>query len=329
MRIMIVGAGLSGLACARRLQAAGHEVALYDKGRGPGGRLSTRRAETPLGTLRFDHGAQYLTATRDAFASLLSMLEADGVVARWAGRIVDRSLAGRVGDAPDRPRYVGVPGMNAVVKHLANGLDVSWGQRVAVLSGEPGRLHATLDDGDEVGPFDQIVVAVPAEQAGDLLRPLAPALAVEADAVRSTPNWTLMLAFDQPLAVAFDGYRDRAGAPLAWLARNTSKPGREGEGAETWVAQASPDWSSAHLEWSPEDVTADLVARFRALTDAPAPVYSAAHRWRYAQVSTPTGVASAHDPLVGLGVCGDWRLGPRAADAWESGEDLARKLIST
>ncbi len=326
MQIMIVGAGLAGLAGARRLHAAGHGVTLFDKGRGPGGRLSTRRAETPLGTLGFDHGAQYLPATRESFADLLASLEAAGIVARWTGRMVERVPGGLVESVSETPRHVGVPGMNAVVRYLSEGLGVHWGQRITALQGGPGRLHALLETGDTVGPFDQAVVAVPAEQAGDLLRPLAPALAVKADAVASAPNWTLMLAFEQRVSVAFDGCRDRTGAPLAWLARNGSKPGRTD--TEAWVAQASTDWSRAHLERSPDEVAKELTAQFCALTGAPVPVHAVAHRWRYAQVTRPVGVPSVHDPEAGLGVCGDWCLGPLAADAWESGEDLARTLLS-
>jgi predicted NAD/FAD-dependent oxidoreductase len=62
MDFAIIGAGMAGLACADALKEAGHNVALFDKGRGPGGRMSTRRMETPLGEVAFDHGAQYFTA---------------------------------------------------------------------------------------------------------------------------------------------------------------------------------------------------------------------------------------------------------------------------
>ena len=62
MRIAIVGAGLAGLSCAQALRAGGADVQLFDKGRGVGGRMATRRVDTPLGPATFDHGAQFLTA---------------------------------------------------------------------------------------------------------------------------------------------------------------------------------------------------------------------------------------------------------------------------
>ncbi len=49
----IVGAGIAGLAAARQLQSAGHEVQVIDKGCGVGGRMATRRIKGA----RLDHGA--------------------------------------------------------------------------------------------------------------------------------------------------------------------------------------------------------------------------------------------------------------------------------
>ncbi|MDP3490273.1 MAG: FAD-dependent oxidoreductase, partial [Phenylobacterium sp.] len=45
MKIAIIGAGMAGLSCAEALSDAGHAVQVLDKGRGPGGRMSTRRIE--------------------------------------------------------------------------------------------------------------------------------------------------------------------------------------------------------------------------------------------------------------------------------------------
>ena len=67
-KIAIIGAGLSGATAARGLADAGHCVRLFDKGRGPGGRMSTRRIDTALGQVRLDHGAQFFTARGESFA---------------------------------------------------------------------------------------------------------------------------------------------------------------------------------------------------------------------------------------------------------------------
>ncbi|WP_296703062.1 NAD(P)-binding protein [Thiocapsa sp. UBA6158] len=80
-RIAVIGSGMAGLACARRLTEAGHAPVVFDKGRGIGGRLATRR--TPEGW-QFDHGAQYITTSSPGFQALLEQAERAGAAARWA-----------------------------------------------------------------------------------------------------------------------------------------------------------------------------------------------------------------------------------------------------
>ncbi|MEM1053678.1 MAG: FAD-dependent oxidoreductase, partial [Pseudomonadota bacterium] len=58
---LIIGAGMAGLSCGTALAAGGIDVCLLDKGRGPGGRMATRRAEIGGQAVSFDHGAQYFT----------------------------------------------------------------------------------------------------------------------------------------------------------------------------------------------------------------------------------------------------------------------------
>lgn len=51
--IAAVGAGIAGLSCATALQQAGLTVSLFDKSRGPAGRVGTRRNTD----WQCDHGA--------------------------------------------------------------------------------------------------------------------------------------------------------------------------------------------------------------------------------------------------------------------------------
>lgn len=55
-RIVVVGAGLSGLCCTRTIQRAGHEAHLYEASDGVGGRVRTDQVEG----FRIDRGFQVL-----------------------------------------------------------------------------------------------------------------------------------------------------------------------------------------------------------------------------------------------------------------------------
>ncbi|GAA4041263.1 NAD(P)/FAD-dependent oxidoreductase [Parerythrobacter jejuensis] len=301
--IAIVGAGMAGLSCATALAARGLSVTVFDKGRGPGGRMATRRAEVDGATIRFDHGAQYFTVRDPRFIAAVRGWREAGAVADW-------SAAGD--DA-----VVGTPGMNGPIRHMADGLEVHWGARVDSITrdGDGWVVRA----GETLHRFDTIVCAIPAEQAAQLLQPVAPEFAAQAAAVESQPCWALMLRFAGRLDLP-DIFR---GSAISWAARNASKPGR-GDG-ENWVVHASPEWSRTYLELAPQDVAPMLLAQLFEETGAEAtePVHSAAHRWRFAMVGKADGPAALWDADAGLGVCGDWLGGPRVENAWISGRELA------
>ena len=310
MRIAIVGAGLAGLSCGARLRDAGHAVSLFDKGRGPGGRLSHRRSQTPIGEAQFDHGAQYFTARDADFRRAVDAWARDGIAAPWPA----------AGDEA----WVGVPGMNAPAKALAAGLDISLAARIEHLAREGDGWHLS-GEGVAAGPFDAVVVAVPAEQTGALVRPLAPGFADAADTTPAEPCWTVMAAFPSRLPIAGDVVKRQG--PIVWAARDSAKPGRSGP--ESWVVQASPDWSRAHLEDTPAAVVPKLLAALGVVAGGPLPepAVAAAHRWRYARSGT-LGRDDLWDAAIGLGVCGDWLLGPRVECAFVSGYRLAGAMTA-
>ncbi len=311
MRIAIVGAGMAGLACADALKHAGHCVAVFDKGRGPGGRMATRRLQTSLGEVAIDHGAQYFTARDPAFEQLVAMWRDLEIAVPWP-------LVGA--DA-----WIGVPGMNAIIKQMASAHAVSWSHLVTAMARKNNQWWFAGKTG-EIGPFDAAVLAIPAEQSAAILSLHDFSMARIALLARSQPCWTSMFVFDRPLDDLPTMIRHRGA--IGWAVRNSAKPGRRGP--EAWVVQASGTWSLAQIEASPEHVSAMLCA---ALSDAmgcpiPQPVAAVSHRWRYA-LSAGTGNGALWNPSIGLGVCGDWLLGPRVECAWLSGRMLAQRCLNS
>jgi predicted NAD/FAD-dependent oxidoreductase len=306
--IVIVGAGMAGLACATALHRAGQRVALFDKGRRPGGRMSTRSLATPLGDASFDYGAQYFTARDAGFRRCVDGWIEAGLAAPWP--------------AAGEDAFVGVPGMSAPVSEMACDLDVAWSTRVTAVSHRDSGWDILLEDG-RTTRADTLVIALPAEQAHSILDSAAPDFAARAAAVPSEPCWTVMAAFADRLPSAQDCWR---GDPiLGWAARNRSKPFRSGP--ESWVLQAAPDWSRAHLDEDAAEVAAQLLRALSTRLGAPlpAPIAMRTHRWRYARSGS-----AAHtllwDRTLRLGVCGDWLVGPRVEAAWLSGTALAEAM---
>ena len=237
------------------------------------------------------------------------------------------------------------PGMSALLKQ--------WSQPVA----DQGRLLRETQvvrlEADKLSPkrwqlqtegpgatsrvhsgFDAVILALPSPQANALLlssqlgKPLMAALA----GVSVAPCWTLMLAFPQAIQPNLPHLGPQWNAArsthhrIAWLARESSKPGRSP--VERWTVQASPDWSQRHLEDDAERVKAKLLKAFTEVTGIrAAPPHAEVHRWRYAQTTAALGKSHLWDAASGLGACGDWCLGHRVEDGFVSGLEMALAVL--
>jgi len=314
--IAVIGSGMAGLACARALADAGRAVTLFDKGRRPGGRIATRRANDA----QFDHGAQFATARDPGFLALMHEMQAAGTVAPWPAASDERDV-----------RWVGVPGMSAMTRGLADGLSIQTGRQAAFLHPGPdgwrvrhlaatdSRPGATTETGGELaGPFDAVLLALPAPQTVPLLGEHA--FAARAAATRYAPSWTAMAIFD-PKLDGPDVVRSKDG-PVGWAARQSSLPDRPAT-PDAWVLQATAAWSRDNLEREAADVAPELAKAFTHAT----PATVAATRWRYAQVEQAAGEPCFWDPRARIGACGDWCLGGRIEAAWLSGRALAAAVL--
>ena len=353
-RVVVVGAGIAGLMCARELTSAGVDVVVVDKGRGVGGRMATRR----FGGAVFDHGAQYFTARPPWFTTEVQGWESSGVVSSWFD---DDGLAWR-----------GVPSMTAVAKDLARGGDVRvstavtavspgdaspW--RVAVMAGgagggEPGtRASEPGTREDEVAfDADAVVVTAPVPQAlaildaggvvlgADVTRRLAavtydPCLAVlavlDGPSGMTSPGWWRQSDGDGSGDSGGDDAGDSAGI-VAWVADNQLKGISE---VPALTVHCTIDASVAMFDDDADGVIATVLDAVGQLPGHPGGgrgvVATQLVRWRYARVATAdpgpclvTDVEGA-GPLV---VAGDGFGGPRVQSAAQSGLAAAHQLIA-
>ncbi|MCB9779668.1 MAG: FAD-dependent oxidoreductase [Alphaproteobacteria bacterium] len=327
--VAVVGAGIAGLICARTLHDHGCRVTVFDKGRGPGGRTSTRRATIGADPVRFDHGAPAFAVDDPRLGRFVHSWRTEGRVVRWQGKAVRFRDGAAVPD--DQPRWIAQPRMSALAAHLAADLSVRPSVRVARIAHQGG-LHLWDEAGAALGRFDRVVLAVPGPQAAPLLEP-CPALAAAARAAVMAPCLTAMLALDAPLAVDWDLARFDDHPVLETAHRCSAKPGHEGP-LETWVLQATAAWSARHLERPLDDVAAALADALQTLAPAGI-VWQQGHRWRYARSTGPGVGPRGHlwDADLGIGACGDWCRPSADLDhgvqaAWLSGVSLAGAMLT-
>ena len=345
LTVAVIGAGIAGSACARALSLAGHAVHVFDKSRGPGGRLATRRLEwvDPFGqtrTTRFDHGAVGLTARSASFRAFVASAVDAGWLAEWTPALAPGSLP--LDDSAGQ--YVGVPGMPELCRRLLDGSAASWSHSVQGLHKGP-RGWQVEAAGERLGtPFDIVVSALPPAQAAPLLAAHRPDWARDASVVQMQTCWTLMGVADADeqakgqtpeqapeRPAGWDLARPPQGV-LAWVLRNDKRPGRERVAGEAhWVLHARAGWSREHLEQPAAWVQAQMQTALAEWLGRPVEWrHCAVHRWRYAvplvQHAEPAGQCW-WDGEQGLGVCGDFLGSPGAEGAWLSAQSLAAALL--
>lgn len=135
--ILIVGAGMSGLAAASSLDPRRFQILVIDKSMKIGGRLASKK----IGKARFDYGAQFMTAREPQFLALMKKCEKLGLIKQW--------FTSGSGKQQRHPRWCGLPGMIAVAEHLAGPLQFCPGQRLATIECVNDRWLARTTTGNE------------------------------------------------------------------------------------------------------------------------------------------------------------------------------------
>lgn len=311
---------MAGLSCARTMRRAGYFVEVFEQDRIIGGRMATTR----LGLETFDHGAQYVTARSASFKNYLDELVGLGYAARWNPRA---SIGGEEGGGQMLPWHVGTPGMASLVRPMAESVRIHTGRKVHTLEKIDKGWHIWFEDQTSVGPFNVAVVAVPAPQARLLLGPLDE-LAQPLSRVRMAPCWALMVRLEEKTLPDQDVFSDMSEV-IRWISRNNTKPGRSARG-ETVVVHASPTWSRETEDTDPEVVAEELWGEVSHVLGLPPvrPASMTAHLWRHGLVDQSLGETYLFSTEHRVGVAGDWCLGRLAEHAFDSGDRLAKAIIS-
>ncbi|MEY2849704.1 MAG: hypothetical protein RI885_2371 [Actinomycetota bacterium] len=322
MTVLVVGAGISGLACARALQSANVDVRVVDRGRAVGGRMSGRRLDgRPV-----DLGASYFTASDSRFRTVVQDWTRRGLAREWTDTFAVADGDGIRESRTGPMRYASPTGLRDLVIDLAGGVDVGLEHSVEQVTGsgpQGGTAGPVTVDGER---FDAVVLAMPDPQA---LR-LVPQDTI---AARLKQQWEPTIAvalrwseraWAPDLHGAFVRDSPDFASPLSFIADDGD---RRGDGAPVLVAHSTGPFAREHLE-HPEGAIAPIVGAVRrilGIRDAPISRY--AHRWSFARPASTHG--SPYLLEGGIGVCGDsWGEKSSVETAWVSGHELGLAIAA-
>lgn len=313
--VVVIGAGIAGLTCARLLHQAGYSVMVADKSRGLGGRSATRR----LHGTRADHGLRYLEVRGELSGRLVDVMASRYLIQPWTD-----------------DTYVAPEGMNAVGKFLADNLDILLDQRVEAIALTPEQTWQVTGT-NRMLTTQAIVVAIPAPQALMLIAPLADIISSEFIAslrsVEFDPCITVMAGY--PVSRLADvkqlDWKQHifTDADLAWIGLDSSK--RLDSTQPVFVLHSSAAFARKYLEAQDLQPAADYLLNQAAEDLIPwlnSPAFWQVHRWRYAFGKHSLSLNCLAATPLNLVCCGDWCGGNLVESALQSGLAAATHINS-
>ena len=327
MKVAIIGAGISGLTAARKLSDLGIHVEVFEKSKGLGGRLSTKRLEWG----HVDIGAQYFTARDPRFKTQVNEWVNTGDAALW--NLEPHIYKGeQLSPSPDSTqRYVGMPSMNSIAHALAKNITIRFEIQVSTVSQVEHGWQIATSTQDQVTPvFDWVVVTAPSDQSRALLS--GTSLEHQIPTSIYHPCWAVALATKGQVPSYIQGiFGDET---ISWITRLSSRPNRKTfkHCDDCWMLHFSAEWTQQHPKNTPINISeVGLHHLNKALEQHISEPLKAVdeyhHFWRYARVKKDS---IQPGPLIDdknqIAVIGDWVHGGRVEGAYLSALDFVDSL---
>jgi renalase len=286
--IIVVGAGISGLACAREILDAGIPVRVIERAPAVGGRLASVRLNGRMA----DVGAAYVTADDPAFLGRLESWRIDGLARPWTD-----TFRGQRGPGP--VRWAAPGGLRSLAEDLARELDVTLDAEVTGLP-----------------EADAVVLAMPGPQARRIAD-LAPAREQS-----WSPSLAVVLTYPERVWADFHGVFVNDHPILATVCDDGD---RRGDRAPVLVAHATPEFAAGHGDVPAAGGGGKLAAAVGELLGIGESPQIDEFRWPYA---TPAPGSGGFARVGNVYLCGDAFGRPRVQTAWLSGRAVARDILS-
>jgi renalase len=308
----IVGAGIAGASCAGALSAAGWDVDVFDKGRGAGGRLASRRLGSGWATL----GAPFISAWNAPFREQAEEWAKKGWVAPLKGDILQGRADTGWTHTQLKGHYLPTIETSEMVGHVMGQAKLHLESHVIAV--QPQAI--VLEDGSMADGYDQVICAVPGPQAIPLLDPLSP-LREQLAGVRYRPVWAFLMRCEGGPEADIIKFDDNL---LDMAVRQTTAD------PDLWLVHSSYEFAESHVEASEIEARTRAAAALMGLLGLSRPVeVEASHMWLYARSENSVGGYWLRDDESRVILIGDGISGAGVERAWESGVQLAQAILES
>jgi renalase len=324
-KIAIIGSGLSAMTLAYYLKDKA-ELTIFEKARGVGGRMATRRAEPFF----FDHGAQFFSIKTAEFKKFISSYIEKGVVKEWHARFVEFDnidiVSKRLWNS-NNPHYVAVPGMSELIKSLSVDLDlnIKINTKINKIISYKTKWNLEDDNNEIYQEFDWVISTAPAEQTVSLMPNICNFLD-KITLIKMQACFSLMLGMSSELSLDFDAALIR-NADISWVSVNNTKPGRNNR--YCLLVNSTNKWAEKHIDQDKKYILDYLIAETAKIIkfDPNLIEHQDVHAWRYANASKRYGEEYFLDENTRLASCGDWCIQGRVESAFTSAFRLSDALL--
>lgn len=340
MLIGIIGAGIAGLTAGRRLAQAGHEVIVFEKSQGFGGRLATRYFGEEQ-QIKMDHGVSSFTADDSGFTTFVDELVQKGLLKEWGDTVSYYNGSAFYSEHPARepePRYIAPKGMNSIAKYMSRWVDFYQGETVGgitYIGRNPQKKRSWMINLATINVFevDAVIVATPATQAYGIIQTAQDETPVreiirEIDDIRYSHSWSLMAGYEGEHKPDWRGVAF-TNSHLEWMCNESSK--RENDGETTLVMQSTNKFANTHQHSDPEVIVPEMLKAAAPVAGdwVRSPKWHDLHYWRFARAVNPLDRPYMEFDLNGapLALIGDYFQGSSVESSWLSGNKLAEEWI--
>jgi hypothetical protein len=296
MKIAVIGAGVAGLTAGRVLAESGHEIVVFEKSRGYGGRLATRYVGADNAT-KVDHGLPYIEVSSPDIEPLINELVDSGVLAPWRGPFIHLDEKGEETTVkPNKKRYIAPKGMNQVGKKLARMVDVRTETKVSGVThiGEDRSKKRSWMLNFPTGAtenFDAVIIATPSKQAYAILNTTIDEVQTlkllrEVDDVEYAPSFSFMVGYDS-VDIPEWAMMTCDNEVIESITNEASKRGKDSECS--FVVHTTSEFANKFKDSDSEEVEEIILDELSRILGgwSALPEWKQLHFWRYSKAVNP------------------------------------------